>query len=119
MEKACRDHKPFSLDFNNAGFFKHSRKELWWIGPENDSTGLSKLYKIRQELTENLDKANINFDKRPYRPHITLGREIKTQGPVKLPAEKITVPVNRISLMRSENIDRLLVHTKIFTVPAE
>ena len=121
MEKACPDCGPLSLDFGSTGFFKHSNKELWYIGlansvthPEQNSASLEKLEKLRQDIAAGLRAAGINFDDRPFRPHITLGREIRRNGPIELPEQTFCAPVNRISLMHSQNIKGQLVYTEIF-----
>ena len=124
IETVCSACACFSLDFTRVGFFKHSNKELWWIG-SNASAGLQELIKLQLLLAENLRARGIKFDERPFSPHITLGREIKSTGPVDLPGkarpqsgegspvQTISVPVNRISLMKSQHIKGLLVYTEI------
>jgi 2'-5' RNA ligase len=105
---------PFTLNFSHTGCFKHSNKELWWISADKDDAGLSVLTELRRRLTTGFEAAGIFFDNRPFNAHITLGREIKHSAPIILPKETITLPVNRISLMRSEHIKGTLVYTEIF-----
>ena len=109
----------FSLCFSRAGCFRHSGKELWWIGPDtaNDSeahTGINVLAGVRQLIGNSLDAAGIHYDRRPFRVHVTLGREIKSSAPIVLDAGTIMAPITRISLMQSENIKGRLVYTEIF-----
>ena len=114
------EQKAFSLPFIRIGNFKRSNKELWWIGPDmTDSetiVSIHTLTSIRQKIGDNLDRAGIHYDRRPFRAHITLGREIKTSGTIEQMEEKITVPVHRISLMKSERIKGLLTYIEIFAV---
>jgi len=105
---------PFTLTFTTAGCFKHSNKELWWIGTDHNDMYLDILKTIRQEITDNLLLKGIHFDNRPFNPHITLGREIKHELPIIIPKQEIIFPVNRISLMRSERISGKLKYTEIF-----
>jgi len=114
--EAYQDCRPFSLDFSSTGFFKHSNKELWWIGSDKADANLQALEKIRRGLAEGLSSAGVKFDERPFNPHITLGREIRRSGPIELPKEKISVPINRLSLMKSEHSGGRLVYTEIYTV---
>jgi 2'-5' RNA ligase len=104
----------FTLDFNHSGCFRHSNKELWWIGADKNCRGLASLQNLRQRLAAELSASGIAFDKRPFNAHITLGREIKFSSPIELPVEKLTVPVQRISLMNSEHINGKLTYTEIF-----
>jgi 2'-5' RNA ligase len=101
----------FTINFDHTGCFRHSGKELWWIGAANE--GLDALTELRRRIGDGLDAAGVEHDKRPFRAHITLGREIKASSPIALPEEKITVPVTRISLMKSEHIRGALVYTEL------
>jgi RNA 2',3'-cyclic 3'-phosphodiesterase len=105
---------PFTLTFTTVGYFKHSNKELWWIGTDRNDTYLDILKTIRGRITNDLLSKGINFDNRPFNPHITLGREIKHEQPIIIPKQEIIFPVNRISLMKSERISGKLTYTEIF-----
>jgi len=105
---------PFTLTFSTIGCFKHSNKELWWIGTEHNDTRLDILETIRQRIAEGLFSKGVSFDNRPFNPHITLGREIKHTSPIIIPKQDIIFPVNRISLMKSERIKGILTYTEIF-----
>jgi 2'-5' RNA ligase len=69
---------------------------------------------LQQKLSSGLLNAGIPIDTRPFRAHITLGREIRVHGPVGMDEIKITIPVNRISLMKSEHSGGQLVYTEVF-----
>ena len=105
---------PFFLTFSKAGCFRHSNKELWWIGADRADPFLGILKNLRQRITGGLSAKGISFDSRPFTPHITLGREIKHETPIIIPEQKIIFPVNRISLMKSERISGVLIYTEIF-----
>jgi len=104
----------FEAAFNRTGFFTHSRKELWWIGMDNDSPGHKQLEAIHARLAGLLLDAGFSVDTRPFNAHITLGREIKHSGPIILDYPDIGVRVDRISLMQSEHIRGRLTYTEIF-----
>jgi 2'-5' RNA ligase len=106
--------EPFELPFTRSGCFTHSRKELWWIGAGEEGAGLPALIDIRRQLCDGLRAAELAFDDRPFHAHVTLGREIKHDKPLSVPGLNITVPVRRISLMKSEHIERRLVYTELF-----
>ncbi len=115
IDKALKPNiAPFSLVFSATGCFKHSNKELWWIGTERDDINLDTLKTIRRRITEELLSQGISFDNRPFSPHITLGREIKHETPILIPKQEIIYPVNKISLMKSERIRGKLTYTEIF-----
>jgi len=104
----------FSLTFSQTGCFTHSKKELWWIGAGHSDPSLGILKNLRQRITGGLSAASVAFDDRPFNPHITLGREIKHNAPIVIDQQKIIFPVNRISLMKSERLNGVLVYTEIF-----
>jgi 2'-5' RNA ligase len=104
----------FDLSLTRAGFFSHSGKELWWIGAQEGGRGLVQIKELRQKLADGLHLRGISFDDRPFAAHITLGREIRHLQPINAGAVNINFPVRRLCLMKSEHIDRVLVHTELF-----
>jgi len=105
---------PFTLTFSTVGCYTHSNKELWWIGTDHNDVSLANLNKIRQRIADGLSSEGVNFDNRPFNPHITLGREIKHASPIIIPKQEIIYPVNRISLMKSERVRGKLTYTEIW-----
>jgi len=105
---------PFTLTFTTVGCFKHSNKELWWIGTDHNDKYLDILKTIRVRITNDLLSNGVHFDNRLFNPHITLGREIKHESPIIIPKQEIIYTVNRISLMKSERISGKLTYTEIF-----
>ena len=107
----------FTLNFRKTGCYGRGGKELWWIGPGDSAenrAAIAALEEIRRRIAVGLDGAGIPYDRRPFRAHITLGREIKPAAPI-IPFETaVPVPVNRISLMRSEHAGGKLVYSEIF-----
>jgi 2'-5' RNA ligase len=107
---------PPELVFSGLGCFSRARKELWYLGAE-EGPGLERLREIREELCAGLLGLGLPFDPRPFRAHVTLGREIRRDTPVREDPgwdERIGVPVKRISLMRSDHLRGLLVYTELF-----
>jgi 2'-5' RNA ligase len=105
---------PFTLTFSQTGCFRHSGKELWWIGAQQTDPALDILKNLRQRITGGLSAANIAYDDRPFKPHITLGREIKHNTPIVIHQQEIAFSVDRVSLMKSERVGGVLVYTEIF-----
>jgi len=105
---------PFTLVFSRTGRFVHSRKELWWAGPEAGSPGVGQLAALRGRLCAALDAAGVSFDRRPFSAHVTLGREIRPGGPVVLPAVEIAAPVRRLSLIESRREGGVLRYRELF-----
>ena len=104
---------PFEISFKRTGCFTHSHKELWWIGAEKNSPAVMLLENIHRQLIDQLLKAGISVDERPFNAHITIGREVKHPSPIILDCPEITVKVAKISLMKSESIRGLLTYTEV------
>jgi 2'-5' RNA ligase len=103
---------PPELGFSGLGCFSRARKELWYLEAE-EGPGLERLREIRKELSSGLLALGLPIDTRPFKAHITLGREIR--GREKPGWEgRIRVPAKRISLMKSERRGGLLVYTELF-----
>ena len=111
-----RHNQSLNLTLSIVNCFKHFNRELWWIGVNHSDPFLSNLKNIRQKIADGLSDKNVNFDKKPFKAHITLAREIKHDKPIVIPNQKINYPVRRISLMKSERINGVLVYTEIFGV---
>ena len=103
----------FEVVFNRTGCFTHSRKELWWIGAESGGSGLSSLKSIHARLIRDLLDAGFPVDQRPFNAHITLAREVKHLNPIVLDCPEIILKVNRVSLMKSEHLKRVLTYTEL------
>jgi 2'-5' RNA ligase len=72
VASACRGGAPFSFDVAGLGCFPNpSRPRVLWVGVEEPTGALARLHKaLEREL------AGIGFapERRPFKPHLTLGR---------------------------------------------
>jgi len=111
----------FDVRFNRTGCFTHSRKELWWIGAEKNCQGqgpglcpgITSLKSIHDRLIRDLLDAGFHVDTRPFNAHITLAREVRHLDPIVLDCPEMLLKVNRVSLMKSENIRGVLTYTEL------
>ena len=105
---------PFDITFSLTGFFRRGQTELWWLTAA-EHPGLSLLKDVHGQLLKYLLKAGFPADTRPFKAHITLGREIKSSAPIVLSSPEIPVKVERISLMVSERVRGVLTYTAVRT----
>jgi 2'-5' RNA ligase len=72
VQGACKGYAPFSLHLQGMGLFpgKGSPRVLW-IGLEGD---IERMGAFRNDVQNRLKPFGILQEKRPYRPHLTLGR---------------------------------------------
>jgi 2'-5' RNA ligase len=105
LRRAAGSVSPFTLVFKEYGAFgPHS--DILWLGVEPAAPLQSLSRQIRMELT----RAGLPCDKRPYRPHLTVAREVQlTAGCLPAwPMPPVCCPVRQISLMESLRCDGVL-----------
>ena len=77
-KKICGSYGPFSVSLNGMGCFPHSRSpRVLWIGLEGD---MARLTEFRNTLQKPLAPFGVREEKRPFRPHLTLGRFRKSRN---------------------------------------
>ncbi len=82
LGNSATDVSPFNLEFTGLGVFPNERRPrvIWW-GMISDPPQLNKLY---QNLEEQLAGCDFPREKRPFAPHLTLGRVRKLDQPQQL-----------------------------------
>ena len=111
------DEESFALSINGFGCFRRNGGDIYWRGIQ-PSPQLNKIY---EQVYSGLTEKGFVLEKRPFKPHLTLGRRVVTSEKFNFSAfkkslPKITAPVKRVSLMKSERIDGKLCYTEIFGV---
>lgn len=109
LQEAVVRHQPFNLEFSNIGMFGgREGLRIMWAGIAGDVLRLEALVR---DVNTALSVVGFQPEKRPFRPHLTLGR-VKDEIPTRHRAE-IEVAVGRqevppcnwrttqVSLMRS------------------
>lgn len=94
----------FTISLTGMGCFR----DLWWAGMEESAPLAAVVRRIRRALAEN----DIPFDRKRFSPHITLIRKASGMIPG-IQVEKVSMPVERISLMRSDRGKRGMIYTEI------
>lgn len=105
----------FTLSISGLGCFKRNGGDIYWLGVEKSNT----LTELHNGLYRGLREAGFIIEQRDFRPHLTLGREIRLNGDFKREvfAEQLPVlsqEVEKISLMKSERISGKLTYTEVF-----
>jgi len=98
---------PFSLTIGGAGRFG----DLWWIGVEKNQALEILARRLRNKFREN----GFFIETKKFRPHITIARQISSKQEIQLDVPPVNMPVDRISLMKSERIGNQLLYTQIYT----
>lgn len=101
--------QPFPLKFRGLGRFRRDGGDIWWAGVEPEET-LSSLY---SQLFGSLSRAGFLIEKREFKPHLTLGRQVLLRGQPQ-PFVPAVMRAGRISLMKSERIGGRLIYTEVY-----
>jgi 2'-5' RNA ligase len=72
IQKLCLTYAPFHISLRGMGCFPHSRNpRVLWIGLEGD---LERMGRLRDSLQDRMRAFGVKEEKRPFKPHLTLGR---------------------------------------------
>ena len=104
LQKIAQSHAPFFLALKDIGSFGNGHPfRVIWVGIDGDTQSLVDLQK---GIASSLFSVGFLQEKRPYQPHITLGRDVEFieehsfekygQALTKLP-----FPIERFSLIQS------------------
>ena len=94
----------FTLSLSGMGCFR----DLWWAGMDESAPLTAVVRRIRHALAGH----DIPFDRKRFSPHITLLRKtVGTMPGIQIP--KISMPVERISLMRSDRGKHGMIYTEV------
>ena len=98
---------PFEITFSGVGRFD----DLWWIGIQ-DNEALSQLVK---RVQHSLSEAGIPYDKKRFKPHITLLRraDFSKGRPEQIVTEARTMKVSGIFLMRSSQGKHGMIYSEM------
>lgn len=95
----------FAMTVEGGGRFG----QLYWAGVTADAL----LEKLASRLQNSLRAAGFAVEKRPFRPHITLARQLTAPGPVRVSVVRTEMTAERMLLLRSDRINGRLVYTPV------
>lgn len=106
----------FSFSLTKIGYFKRREGNIYWLGIEDNDILLNLQKKLHQSL---IDKG-FELEDREYKPHITIGREVKLEdsfntNELNNVAGKIKIDINKVDLMKSEFVNGRLIHSVVYT----
>jgi 2'-5' RNA ligase len=72
VQLAVQNIKPFDISLNGFGAFPDFRRpRIFWVGIQ-ENAGI--LVRLQRRIEEELEKEGFPAEKRPFTPHLTLGR---------------------------------------------
>jgi 2'-5' RNA ligase len=118
LESISSSHSAISLKLDDLGFFNKRKDEygVIWLGIGGDIDILNEIYDIVEDDMESL---GFRKERRPFRPHITLGRRVVLNKPfiqIQQLADKslnYNFLLDKLVLMRSEEIMGKRIYTPV------
>jgi len=112
------EFEAFTFNLTKVGYFKRREGNTYWLGIENNDT----LFNLQKKLHQDLIEKGFELEDREYKPHITMGREVKLKDGFDTNemddiAGKIKIDINRVDLMKSEFVNGRLVHSVVYSRP--
>ena len=104
--------RPFPITMDRIGQFE----QLWWTGLSKNAELDILAHNVRYALAEN----DIPFDRKRFRPHITILRKPEfTQGALRaITVEPVSMIVDKFSLMNSIRGKNGMIYTELGSIPA-
>lgn len=96
----------FPLRLSGGGHFG----QLYWAGLAKSPPLLA----LADQVQNRLRAAGFAIEKRPFRPHVTLARQLSAPGPVQVHIAPAEMTADRFYLMCSERIDGRLTYTPLY-----
>lgn len=96
----------FSITVGGFGHFG----SLYWVGIEDNP----QLADLAKQLHSTLRGSGFQIEDRKFTPHITVARQVRINCRPRVLVPNVTMPVSRISLMKSERMDGKLVYTELY-----
>lgn len=106
----------FTFRLTKVGYFKRREGNIYWLGIEDNDTLLNMYKKLHQGLAEK----GFELGDRDYKPHVTIGREVKLKDGFNANelddiAGKIEIEINKVDLMKSEFVNGKLIHSVVYS----
>lgn len=110
------EFKAFTLRLTNVGYFKRQDGNVYWLGIERNDT----LSNVHKKLHQRLIESKFELEDREYKPHLTLGRNVKLIDSFNLnelsdAVGTIEIDINKVDLMKSEFINGKLKHSIVYS----
>ena len=111
----CRDLKKlinsveydrFDISLERSGHFG----DIQWVGLKRSP----ELEGLASDISDRLTASGIDFDKKQFKPHITLARKCVPHSGFRLDVPDVSMTCASVSLMDSSRINGELTYTEIF-----
>lgn len=109
---------PLTLTFAGTGRFRRDGGDIWWVSLAPNPP----LNQLHRRLTGALEREGFQLERRPFRPHLTLARQVDPRLDPRAPLladGPFCTQVPAMHLMLSQRVDGRLRYTPRFRRPAQ
>ncbi len=99
------DEPAFPLTLAGSGAFG----DLLWAGIQKNEA----LDRLAARVRRALEERGLPYDRKPFRPHITLARRVRSPEPPRVILPRLSAQAEWVTLFRSERLDGTLVYTPL------
>lgn len=113
IEEIASSHPSFDIHIGDIGFFNVRSEYILW---SKVTKGLNPLFNLYHALESLLYQENWISEKKQYKPHITLARQVKLLPDERhdmLPTYHAPIHLKEITLFESHRINDILTYTPI------
>ena len=108
VEDVCQSLQSIKVEFKGLGCFPdYDWPRIIWLGLKGDLKSLSFLQK---KIRENLKKAGFDFDERPFRAHLTLGRIKRARAKERREIGRQIKKMQKMDFKKEWVIDKVVVY---------
>jgi len=107
------DEEPLALRGTFIGSFKKKNRDIVWMGLDKSNA----LIAMQKRLVQFMKAEGLNPEKRKYKPHITLGRQVLMDLNLSdMVIQPIELEIVSLALMESKNVGGILKYEAIEAV---
>jgi len=109
VRKGAKEIKPFEVGFKGLGAFPDLfLPRVVWMGLKGD---LKSMFGLVKGVREELERVSIEFDKKPFRSHVTVGRvERLAKRKQRLELGKYLQKKRQLDVPQQWRVDRVVVY---------
>jgi len=107
------DFAPFTLFSGEIGTFSGGGKDVVWLGVKK----CPELEKLAADTAQALRRSGFAIEKRPFVPHLTLGRGVRNWN-ASLPPPEFSALANEVVLMESTRVNGVIKYIPLHILMA-
>jgi len=101
--------KAFPISFFRCGSFRKPEGDIVFLDPDETEP----LRSLHAKTVRAVRETGVTFDERPFRPHLTLGRNVRFQAGYRPQSPSVSFICKRLVLFHSHRLNGILTYTPL------